>query len=102
MDHVAPFTISIDTREQRPYEFARIIERVDGETVPVKVLTVVRTLTTGEYSNAGMEKDVSIERKCSIDELASCVGAERRRFEAELERLAAIPSAHLVLEFSLA
>lgn len=70
-----PRIIIADTREQRPFTFARF----DVE--------VVRTaLPTGDYSLPGFEDRVAIERK-SVDDLVGCLkGDQRARFERELQR----------------
>jgi DNA excision repair protein ERCC-4 len=66
--------IIVDTREQAPLVFTRL-QAVPG------------TLAAGDYSVAGMEHLISIERK-SIDDLANCcMGTNRDRFERELLRL---------------
>ena len=67
--------IVIDTREQRPFSFGRWeVESQRG------------TLQTGDYSLAGFEDRVAIERK-SVDDLIACfMGANRERFERELSR----------------
>ena len=66
--------IVVDTREQEPLAFQR--------------LTSVRgTLTTGDYSVAGLEDLFSIERKSISDLVGCCMGDNRERFERELHRL---------------
>ena len=67
--------ILVDTREQRPLDFARCPD----------VQTEQRSLTTGDYSAAGLENYIAIERKSESDLLASLT-RDRRRFEAELQR----------------
>jgi DNA excision repair protein ERCC-4 len=79
------FVVVIDTREQRPYRFPR---------------SEVRTLPTGDYSIAGLEDRVAIERKTQSDAYAS-LGRGRARFERELIRLARLDYAALVIECSL-
>src|SRR5260221_8365537 len=67
--------IEIDSREQTPLVFTRL-QSVAGVT-----------LSEGDYSISGVV-DFRIERKGSLDELASCcVGSNRDRFERELFRL---------------
>ena len=66
--------VIIDTREQTPLTFTRLPSRVG-------------TLTTGDYSVAGLEDGFGVERK-SLDDLAACcVGENRARFFRELTRL---------------
>ena len=57
------------------------------------------TLTTGDYSLRHLEHVVAIERK-SLPDLLACVGVERERFQREIDRLRAFPSAALVIESS--
>lgn len=76
------FTVVIDTREQRPYRFPR---------------SVTATLPTGDYSLLGLENQVAIERKTQQDAYTS-LGRERPRFARELERLAALDYAAVVIE----
>jgi DNA excision repair protein ERCC-4 len=63
-----------DTREQDPLEFTRL-RAVRG------------TLTTGDYSIAGLEDQFSVERKSISDLVSCCTGDNRARFERELHRL---------------
>lgn len=80
-----------DTREQAPYTFACI-------TPPP--LVEVATLTSGDYSIKGLEDHIAIERKSLID-LFGTVGRGRDRFERELERLAKMRFAAVVIEADL-
>ena len=79
------FIIAIDTREQRPYEFPG---------------AEVKTLPTGDYSIVGLEDRVAIERKSKADAYNS-LGQGRARFRRELERLAEIDYAAIVVEDSV-
>jgi DNA excision repair protein ERCC-4 len=66
--------VVIDTREQDP--------------LPVRRLPVVRAgLYTGDYSVAGLESLVAIERKSIPDLVSCCAASNRERFEHELHRL---------------
>ncbi|MBE0567945.1 MAG: ERCC4 domain-containing protein [Krumholzibacteria bacterium] len=76
------YTIAIDTREQRPYEFPG---------------AVVMTLPTGDYSLVGLEHRVAIERKSKADAYSS-LGQGRARFRRELQRLATLDYAAIVVE----
>jgi DNA excision repair protein ERCC-4 len=67
-------TLVIDTREQEPLQFSRL------ESIQL-------TLTTGDYSVAGLEELFCVERKSIADLAACCVGQNRERFERELHRL---------------
>lgn len=78
--------IIIDSREQLPYKF---------QTPAIR-----GTLHTGDYSIAGLENFISIERK-SLDDLVGCLCIGRQRFERELHRGKALDFFALVIEASL-
>ena len=75
--------IVIDSREQDPYDFV--------------CKTKIGTLTTGDYSVAGLEAMVAVERK-SLPDLISSIGTGRERFERELQRAKALDYFALVVE----
>ena len=81
-------TIVIDTREQKPLRF---------DNMPAER----GTLATGDYSVKGLEHLIAVERK-SLDDLLRCVGRNRDRFKAELQRLRAFRFRVLVVECSAA
>jgi DNA excision repair protein ERCC-4 len=74
----------IDTREQLALDLA-----------PMRVRRA--TLDTGDYSVAGLEHHIALERK-SLSDLLMCIGQERDRFERELKRLQAYPVRAVVVE----
>jgi len=77
-------TAIIDTREQLPLELAPLqVER--------------GTLKTGDYSVKGLEHIIAIERKSATDMLA-CIGRERERFDAEIQRMLAYDVRAIVIE----
>ena len=80
--------ILVDSREQAPWRFPDDIE------------TARATLATGDYSVAGLESHVCIERK-SLSDLVACLGVERDRFKRELARMRAFALAVVVVEGSL-
>ena len=80
------FRIVIDTREQAPYGF--------------DCPTVRRKLEAGDYSVDGLDRVVAVERK-SLPDFASTVIHDFRRFGAELEKLARLQAACIVVEASL-
>ncbi len=80
--------IIIDSREQAPFAFRH--ERY-AATVEAGALTV------GDYSLAGLEDRVAVERK-SLSDLVQCLGRERERFERELARGAALDAFAVVVE----
>lgn len=81
--------IVIDTREQQPYAFD-----------PERFETVRGALPAGDYSLVGSETGVAVERK-SIPDFVSTVIRARKRFHAELRKLAEYEHACIVVEGSL-
>lgn len=81
----APFlpVLIIDTREQTPLAFSRLPSRTG-------------TLTSGDYSIAGLESDFAIERK-SIPDLVGSLTSGRERFMREVDRLRGFPFARLLI-----
>lgn len=66
-------TCVIDSREQVP--------------LPLEPLRhIVKKLDCADYSVVGLEDKIAIEKK-SLNDLCACVGRERRRFDAMVERL---------------
>ncbi len=82
-------TIIIDTREQEGYSFD-----------PRLAATVRRALPAGDYSVAGLESTVVVERK-SLDDFVSTVIHGRARFHKELRKLAQYRAACVVVEAGL-
>lgn len=80
------FTVLIDTREQKAYQF-------DPTTTPSRVAT----LATGDYSLEGYADRICIERK-SLHDLFNTLGGGRERFIRELERMQQMESAHVIIE----
>ena len=67
--------ILTDSREQKPYDFQKY--PVEAETA---------ALTAGDYSLAGFQDRIAVERK-SLNDLVGCLtGKNRERFERELMR----------------
>jgi ERCC4-type nuclease len=83
-------TIIIDTREQEPWGFDPALANVER-----------RALSAGDYSVAGLETRVAIERK-SLDDLVSTVIRGHARFCRELRRFDTYDAACVVVEGSLA
>jgi ERCC4-type nuclease len=82
--------IIIDTREQRPYSFTAW---PDAEVMQ-------GSLSTGDYSLAGLTDRVALERK-SLDDLAGTLTNGRERFAAECQRGRGLDLFGLVIEGSL-
>lgn len=80
--------IVVDSREQCPFPFTH--ERYEAKTKQ-------GALTVGDYSLAGLEDKVAVERK-SLPDLVACLGRERERFERELMRGAALDAFAVVVE----
>lgn len=59
----------------------------------------VGALEAGDYSLAGFERRVSIERK-SLSDLIGCLSGDRARFERELARLRGFDACAVVVESS--
>ena len=81
-----PATIIVDTREQEPYSFD-----------PRLAASVRRALPAGDYSVAGLEDAVVVERK-ALDDFVSTVIHSRERFRKELRKLAAYRASCIVVE----
>ena len=76
--------IIVDTREQLPFSFPG-------------TATIRHGLRAGDYSVLGFEDQVAVERK-SLADLYGTVGKGRDRFERELEKLAEMKHAAIVIE----
>lgn len=83
-----PLTIVVDSREQRPWTFGGY---------PVAVVRA--GLRSGDYSLAGHEGEIALERK-SLDDLVQSLSHGRDRFEREVERLSAMSFAAVLVEAS--
>ena len=85
-----PFTIIIDTRENKPYLFASITPRP---------ATVFKALETGDYSIEGHEGagGITIERK-TLQDAYGTFGAGRKRFERELDRMSSYKTSVVIIE----
>ena len=82
--------IIADTREQAPYSFDRFPD-----------VEVIRAgLESGDYSLAGAENIVAIERK-ELNDLIGCLTTGRDRFKRELHRLRPYTLKAVVVEATL-
>jgi DNA excision repair protein ERCC-4 len=79
-------TVVTDSREQLPYIFD-----------PAKVATIRKALPAGDYSLAGLEDRVAVERK-SLADFVTTVIRGRKRFHRELQKLSAFEAACVVVE----
>jgi ERCC4-type nuclease len=80
------FQIVIDSREREPYSFA-------CQAIRAK-------LDAGDYSVAGFERRVAVERKILADFVHTVIH-DVIRFSAELEKLAGMDAASIVVEADL-
>lgn len=79
--------IIYDAKEQRPLD--------------LEPMTAVRgSLVTGDYSAAGWEDVIALERKELGDFVSCCTGENRERFERELHRMLAYPVRGVFIEAS--
>ncbi len=83
-------TILVDNREQQPWTFSKNEWEFGWERA---------TLKTGDYTLAGLEDKVVIEKKKTPAELAQ--NLLQPRFERELKRLEAFPHPFIVCDFPL-
>lgn len=81
------FDIIVDTREQKPWDFNDNFNIAKAK------------LDTGDYSIAGLEDILCIERKCSPNEISNNI--TEKRFKDVLDRMAGFPHAHIIFEFDL-
>lgn len=82
-------TIIVDTREQEPYEFRESANCAGCESIK---------LDSGDYGLKGLPNLITIERKKSVEELCGNFGANRERFERELERMKPVKFKYIVVE----
>ena len=78
--------IIVDSREQLSYHF--------------QTPSIRGTLATGDYSIAGLEDLIAIERK-TLDDLIGCLCNGRERFERELYRGKSLDYFAVIIETSL-
>ena len=80
----APFTVVVDTPEQRPWQFFGLTAGSRQSYAPLTVKTVRAALPHGDYSILGHEHRVGIERKSLADLYASLTN-DRARFLQRIE-----------------
>ena len=93
------FGIVYDTREQRPWTFQGI-QAGKGSRKLLSIQLVRKCLRAGDYSIAGFESRVCIERK-SVADAVSTIIRGRERFRRELQRMADYESSHVIVEGDL-
>lgn len=88
-----PLSIIVDSREQAPFRF-------EGHPCYAGTVTTTGTLQTGDYSLAGLEHLVAIERKSVSDLIGVLYGQGRERFERELVRAKGLDAFAVIVEGS--
>lgn len=84
--------------ELKPEQVVALVDRREQLPVCLDPLQVEpATLRTGDYTYKGGELTCAIERK-SLEDLLACVGRERERFDAEIQRLLAFETRAIVVE----
>ncbi len=100
-----PFTVLVDVQEKQPYRFEGFRGDSEDDYRPMLVPTQITSLgpTHGDYSIAGFEGEVHIERKGVGDAIGTFLahGERRDRWLNTLKFLAGIPAAAIVVECSL-
>ena len=94
------FKIIVDNREQAPWRFSGITDERSGYPLIIPLVTN-KSLATGDYSIEGLGHLITVERK-SVGDFRGSVTAERERFEREMERMANMRYADVVIEGSWA
>lgn len=93
----SPFIVQVDSREQSPYAFLGLLSDVREGSRVLDVRTHVAALASGDYSILGHGDRIAVERK-SCNDLYGTLGQQRERFVRELERLALMRYAAVVVE----
>lgn len=78
-----------DTREQQAYSFS-----------PDRIQVMRRALPAGDYSLAGLEYEVAVERK-TLEDFVHTVIRERSRFRSELKKLQTYTHSCVVVEANM-
>jgi len=92
-----PRAVLIDRREKAAYSFTGFRADVRQGEKPLRVLTRIVDLRSGDYSLVGLQDQIAVERK-SLDDLFHTIGQQRSRFHRELERLSRLTFAAVVVE----
>lgn len=92
-----PHVVLVDQREWLPYAFAEIPADAQFGGGTWRVHTRTQLLSSGDYTLDGYADAVAVERK-SLQDLFGTVGQGRDRFVRELERLAGMRFAAVVVE----
>lgn len=100
-----PFTVLVDSQEKHPFTFVGFRSGAATNNRPIDVPTQVKSLgpSHGDYSLAGYEGAIHIERK-SMDDAHGTIlgwGEHRERFGRTLEYLESIEFGAVIVECSL-
>jgi hypothetical protein len=94
----SPFTVVVDTREQRAYRFVGLQSDARKGNRRIVVPTIVSTIPAGDYSINGYVDKVAVERK-TLDDFCQSFGRNREREERKVGRLSLLTAAWYMLEF---
>ena len=94
----SPFVVLVDADEQQPWDFAALTTDARHDGARIIVRTKRGTLPVGDYGIVG-EPGIAIER-LDLADLHLAVGPARQRFVQEMEQLAKLPFAAVILEAS--
>jgi ERCC4-type nuclease len=89
--------VLIDRREKAAYSFTGFTTDVRQGNKPLRVITRIVDLPSGDYSLVGLQDEIAIERK-ELSDLFRTLGQQRDRFQCELERLSQMTFAAVVVE----
>lgn len=97
-----PYTVLIDQQEGLPYQFTGLVSDAREGRRQLIVPTEVVHLKTADYTIAPFSDRVCVERKGGAkngaEDLFRTLGQERDRFKRELERMAEMEVAAVVVE----
>ena len=94
---VVPFTVLVDQREQKPFQFRGLKAGSAQKQRPLVIPIQKAHLYTGDYSILGFEDRIAVERKSKSD-LFFCMGKDRGRFEEQIRRLNEMQHAYVIVE----
>ena len=93
---ICEFQIVIDTREILPWHFTGLDADKSGNPLIVRTITD-RHLDTGDYTIAGLESELCIERK-SLSDWVGSIGAGHEREERKAARMTTFKYAAYIIE----
>ncbi len=93
---VCPFTVLIDSREQKPYTFQGLSSGVVGRSPRLIVPCDRRAMITGDYGLLD-HPGIALERKSKAD-LWSSISQARTNFTDRFERMATLEFSAIIVE----